>query len=113
MYEAGFSQDFRNQILMNSDKINEKFRFIREHLHNMINLKNGICKVLAEIYKDFEGIFNWALNNHEFENLFKFYSMFENDKRFSIESLARIHSEKDGLNDQDHVFKDERLTFLD
>ena len=113
MYEAGLSQDFRNKILSNSDRINEKFWSIKEQLQSMVNLKNNTCKHLTEIYKDFEDIFNWALKNHEFENLFKFCSVFENDEKFSIQSLTKIQWEKAEKLEQDQNFKVESLVLSD
>ena len=113
MYEAGLSQDFRNQILSNSDRINEKFWCIKEQLQSIFNLKNKACKHLTEIYKDFEDIFNWSLKNNEFENLFKFSSVFENDERFSIQNLTKIQWEKDEKLDQSQDFKVESLILSD
>ena len=112
MYEAGLSQDFRTQILENSEKINLSFCKIKENVQNIDKIKNELSTNLEEIYEHFGNIFNWWLKNYEFENLFKFYSVFENDRRFSIEELLRIDLENDEKQKQDNIFEDDNLLFI-
>ena len=59
MYEAGLSQDFRTQILENSEKINLNFCEIKENVQNIDKIKNELSKNLKEIYQHFGNLFDW------------------------------------------------------
>ena len=112
MYEAGLSQDFRTQILKYSEKINLNFCKIKENVQNIDKIKNELSENLTEIYEHFSNIFDWWLKNYEFENLFKFYSVFENDRRFSIEELLGIDLENEEKQNQDNIFEDDNILFM-